>query len=139
MAVKIPLSVSPREAYAPCSIPCSMAAEVPTAWDAVPREMPCEDGMPMWPYFKIRKPVMAPKMPTKTTIVAVSDGMPPMLWVTSMAIGVVTDLAARDRTTSLEAPKYWASMTTDTIPTMQPTNCDMNIGIISCLMECSCL
>ena len=48
--------------------------------------------------------MMAPKIPTNTTIVAVRAGMPPTLLVTSMAIGVVTDLAANESTTSVEAP-----------------------------------
>lgn len=87
----------------------------------------------------MRKPVTAPNIPTKTTIVAVSDGMPPMLRVTSIAIGVVTDFAASDNTTSFDAPAYWAIATTEMMPTRQPTSCDINIGIISCFMEWSCL
>ena len=105
----------------------------------MPSEIPWDEGIPMWPYLRILNPVMAPKMPTNTTIVAVRDGMPPMLCVTSIAIGVVTDFAASESTTMRDAPKYCARATTDTMPTRHPTSCDMNIGTISCFMEWSCL
>ena len=46
-------------------------------------------------------PTMPPKMPTLTTTAAVNEGMPPSVEVTSIAIGVVTDLAASDITISI--------------------------------------
>ena len=64
-------------------------------------------------------------------MVAVSAGMPPTLSVTSMAIGVVTDLAASESTTSVLAPIRRAIPTTDTTPTTQPANCDSSMGKIS--------
>ena len=74
----------------------SMAVEVPTAWAAAPKERPCAIGLPMWVSFMVLKPSIPPSKPTQTTTAAVSEGMPPSDLVTSMAIGVVTDLGARE-------------------------------------------
>ena len=68
------------------------------------------------------KPQIAPNKPTATTTAAVSDGIPPMALVTSIAIGVVTDLGASDRITSWEAPMNFAISTTEITPTMQPAS-----------------
>ena len=46
--------------------------------------------------FMVLKPSIPPSKPTQTTTAAVSEGMPPSDLVTSMAIGVVTDLGARE-------------------------------------------
>ena len=43
-AVKTPLRMSPREAKTPCSSPCCMAVDVPTACEAVPIDSPWESG-----------------------------------------------------------------------------------------------
>ena len=67
-----------------------------------------------------------------TTMAAVSDGMPPTACVTSMAMGVVTDFDASDTTTIGVAPSSLAVSTTLTMPTTQPMNCDMRMGM-SCL------
>ena len=67
-----------------------------------------------------------------TTMAAVSDGIPPAVRHTSIAIGVVTLLGASDITTSLEAPKSCAVITAETIPTMHPTVCEKRMGM-SCL------
>ena len=72
--------------------------------------------------FMVLKPQIAPNKPTATTTAAVSDGIPPMALVTSIAIGVVTDLGARDRITSWEAPINFAISTTEITPTMQPAS-----------------
>ncbi len=103
-AVNIPFSVNPRLAYAPYLLLMSMAVEVPTAWAAVPIESPWAIGLPTCMIFIVLNPQMAPSKPTATTTAAVSDGIPPIALVTSMAIGVVTDLGANERMTSCEAP-----------------------------------
>ena len=86
-AVRMPLSVSPRLAYAPYFPLISMAADVPTACDAVPSDNPCAMGLLTFMICNVLKPSTAPSKPTQTTTAAVSDGMPPMVFVTSMAIG----------------------------------------------------
>lgn len=121
-AVNIPFSVSPRLAYAPYLLLISIAVEVPTAWAAVPMERPCAIGLPTCMIFMVLKPQIAPNRPTATTTAAVSDGIPPMALVTSIAIGVVTDFGASDRITSCEAPINFAISTTEITPTMQPAS-----------------
>ena len=59
---------------------------------------------------------------------AVSEGIPPNTWVTSMAIGVVTDLLASDMMTVSDAPNNLAIITTLTIPTMHPIICEAKMG-----------
>ncbi|MNL04395.1 hypothetical protein D3C87_1249630 [compost metagenome] len=46
----------------------------------------------------------APMMPVAITSTAVSEGRPPIFSDTPMAIGIVTDLGASERTTSGDAP-----------------------------------
>ena len=82
---------------------------------------------------------MPPKMPTLTTTAAVSDGMPPSELVTSMAIGVVTDFAASDITTSCDAPQTSATHTTEMMPEMQPPSADSVMGSSCFLTVDSCL
>ena len=137
-AVKIPLSVNPNPAYAPYFPLTSIAAEVPTACEAVPIDNPCAIGLFTCPIDNTLNPKIAPKIPTHTTTAAVSEGIPPTACVTSMAIGVVTDLEASDTMTSCVAPKSLATPTTETIPTRQPTNCDTMMGRSCFLMVSSC-
>ena len=105
-----------------------MARDVPTACAAVPMLIPCEKGLRTCHTSRILNPKTAPKRPTITTIAAVSDGIPPDVLHTSMAIGVVTDLGASDTMTSCDAPRADAIRVTLTNPTRQPTSCDMRIG-----------
>ena len=67
--------------------------------------------------FIVLKPNTAPSKPTQTTTAAVRDGIPTNVLVTSIAIGVVTDLGASDRMTSCEAPISLAISTTEITPT----------------------
>ena len=80
------------------------------------------------PTESVLNPMIAPISPVITTIAAVSEGIPPNTCVTSIAIGVVTDLLASDINTVSEAPSTLAMITTLTIPAMQPTICDANMG-----------
>ena len=73
-----------------------------------------------------------------TTTAAVREGIPPRLCVTSIAIGVVTDLLAIERIITSDAPQSFATVTTLTIPTKQPTSCDKTIGSHRRLMASSC-
>ena len=63
---------------------------------------------------------------------AVSEGIPPRVRHTSIAMGVVTLFGASDTTTAFEAPSHWAVTTADTMPTTQPTVCESKMGM-SCL------
>ena len=65
--------------------------------------------------------------------------MPPTALVTSMAIGVVTDLEASDRITSREAPNSLAIHTTDTTPTTQPASSERRIGVSCFFIVDSCM
>ena len=127
-AVRTPFRISPSEEYAPYVSPFSMARDVPTACEAVPMLIPCEKGFRTCHTSSILKPKTAPKRPTHTTMAAVSDGMPPDVLHTSMAMGVVTDLGASDTMTSCDAPMADAIRVTQTNPTRQPTSCDKRIG-----------
>ena len=80
------------------------------------------------------KPAMAPNMPVQTTTAAVREGIPPNDEVISMAIGVVTDLEAREIATSFVAPSRCAIETTEMIPVMQPTSCERIIAVICCFI-----
>ena len=124
----MPLRVNPKLAYAPYLLLISIAVEVPTAWAAVPMERPWAIGLPTCISFIVLNPRIAPSNPTQTTTAAVSEGMPPNVLVTSMAIGVVTDLGANDRITSWDAPINLAINTTETTPIKQPASCDSKIG-----------
>ena len=83
--------------------------------------------------------MIPPKMPTLTTTAAVSDGMPPNDPVTSIAIGVVTDLAAKDITISCDAPHKSATITTEMMPDMHPPRADKVIGSNCFLTVDNCL
>ena len=49
-------------------------------------EDPCAMGLPIWVSFIVLKPSIPPNRPTQTTTAAVSAGMPPIDFVTSMAV-----------------------------------------------------
>ena len=134
-AVRMPLRVRPRLAYAPTNWSRSIAADVPSACEAAPMDRPRAIGLLTRPMDRVLKPIIAPISPVITTMAAVSEGIPPSTCVTSMAIGVVTDLLASDRTTASDAPNTLEMTTTLTMPTMQPTVCEANIGRNWLLME----
>lgn len=96
MAVKMPFTISPMLDMAPNDGLISMEREVPTAWAAVPIDKPCAAGFFTRVHFMMLYPKMAPKIPTTITTEAVNGGMPWMVFETSMAIGVVTDLGASE-------------------------------------------
>ncbi len=83
-------------------------------------------------------PAAAPNSPTQITMAADKAGMPPKVLVTSMAMGVVTDLAANETMTSCEAPRYLATSDTDMMPTVQPANWLRRMGRICLRMDSSC-
>ncbi|MNT11298.1 hypothetical protein D3C72_1461710 [compost metagenome] len=62
----------------------------------------------------------APMMPVAITSTAVSDGRPPIFSATPIAIGMVTDFGASERTVSGEAPSSQAMPTADTTATTEP-------------------
>lgn len=92
----MPFRVRPRLANAPYLLLISMAVEVPTACAAAPKDSPWAIGLPMRVSFMALNPKILPNSPTDTTTAAVSEGIPPNVLVTSMAIGVVTDLGASE-------------------------------------------
>ena len=92
--VSTPFTIRPSVAYAPCSLLTAIDADVPTACAAVPIERPCAPAPFTCTMFIVLYPSMAPSMPTNITTAAVREGIPPTERVTSMAMGVVTDLGA---------------------------------------------
>ena len=52
--------------------------------------------------------ITEPRMPVSTTSTAASAGMPPMVWVSAMAIGAVTDFAASEARIACGAPSAQA-------------------------------
>ena len=127
-AVNSPFNVRPRLAKAPYLRPRSMAVDVPTAWLAVPMDNPWAMGLSTCPQLRTLNPSTAPNRPTHTTTAAVSEGIPPTLLVTSIAMGVVTDLAASEVMIVGLAPSHLAVMTTETIPTRQPVSWEIRMG-----------
>ena len=83
--------------------------------------------------------MIAPSTPVITTTAAVSAGIPPKDVVTSIAIGVVTDLAAIDITTSFEAPKSFATKTALIIPTQVPISWAIISGNHKRCMALNCI
>lgn len=139
IAVRSPLRVSPRDEKAPYRSLLSIAADVPTAWAAVPIERPWAIGLFIRLSLTILKPAIPPNIPVQTTTAAVSEGIPPTADEISMAIGVVTALGASDIIISWEAPKSFANTTTDTIPATHPASSEISNGsncfriVVSCL------
>lgn len=80
---------------APSISPSSTALEVPTAWLHVPMETPAAAGSLTLKILISTGLITAPRMPVITTAATVMDGMPESWLLTSMAIGVVTDLGIR--------------------------------------------
>mgnify|MGYP000215185930 CR=1 FL=1 len=70
-------------------------------WEAVPRAVPMAISLLMPNALRIGTPKTFPKMPTAMTTAAVIAGIPETNLVVSMAMGVVTDLAANDLTMKL--------------------------------------
>ncbi len=96
MAVISPIRAMASPLTAPSTAPCSSARAVPSPWAEQPKASPREMGL-CFPKTRItRDPKIAPMKPVNTTETAVSETFPPIASVTSMAIGVVTDLAARE-------------------------------------------
>lgn len=137
-AVKMPLRVMPSEAKAPYLVPYPIAVDAPTACDAVPIDRPCAIGLFILPTVRVLNPIKAPMIPVITTTAAVREGIPPTLCVTSIAIGVVTDLLASDSIMASGAPNTLATTTALTIPTRQPTSCDITMGNHSFFIASSC-
>lgn len=77
---------------------------------------------------RIFNPKIPPLNPTKVTTPAVIGGIPPIDWLISRAMGVVTDLEAIERITSGDAPNHPAIVVTETIHVTQPANCETRIG-----------
>ncbi len=90
--------------------------------------MLCEVGGPTVLLLSSLKPIICPIMPARITVAAVMAGMPPMLRVISSAIGLVTDLAASESTTSRSAPSHLAKYMPVMMPVMLPANCEVIIG-----------
>ena len=72
----------------------SIDVAVPRACAAVPIDSPCAFALRTRAKPIVLYPHTAHSKPTLTTTAAVSEGMPPTAFVTSMAIGVVTDFDA---------------------------------------------
>ncbi len=62
------------------------------------------------------------------TVAAVMAGMPTMERVISMAMGLVTDLDASERTTSRSAPSHLAKCIPVTMPVTLPASCETMTG-----------
>lgn len=73
----------------------SIAVDVPTAWAAAPKESPYHGASDMGEFHCLETEDSSQQY-TQTTTAAVSAGMPPIDFVTSMAIGVVTDFGASE-------------------------------------------
>jgi len=101
--VIIPLRHIARPETAPSRCPSSTALAVPIPCDDAPMARP-KAILSLIPIRLIKNgPNAAPKIPTKTTTVAVSGGIPPILADISIAMGVVTDFGAREDIISGEA------------------------------------
>ena len=96
MAVKIPFKIRPRLDMAPKFGLISIDRDVPIACAAFPMERLCAMGFFTFVSFIILYPNIAPNIPTTITTDAVSGAIPPMVFYTSMAMGVVTDLGAKE-------------------------------------------
>lgn len=87
-------------------------------------DKPWAMGLPTCPTRNTLKPNTAPNNPTTTTTAAVNEGIPPVAFDTSIAIGVVTDFGANEQMISGVAPNSLAMTTTVTNPTKHPANCE---------------
>ena len=65
--------------------------------------------------------MMLPMIPAQTTITAVSPGIPPLLPASSIAIGVVTDLGAREAMSACFTPRRCPIPTIEAMPITAPT------------------
>ena len=70
--------------------------------------------------FSSRVVVVAPTMPVMSTSTAVMVGAPPIFSEMPMAIGIVTDFGAMERSVSGDAPNSHAMPTADTTATTDP-------------------
>ena len=104
MAVMIPIRPMASPLNAPSTAPSWMAAAVPTPCDEAPRASPLAMRLSIPNTFITAGPTMLPKIPTATTMTAVSEGMPPFFSEIPMAIGVVTDLGCRVAISDWSAP-----------------------------------
>lgn len=95
--VKIALNVMHIELIAPSTLPISKALAVPIPCDDVPNPIPFEIGCFTLNRFMTYCPNIAPEIPAAMTYTAVSVGVPPLSSLMSIAIGVVTDLGAKER------------------------------------------
>ena len=117
----------------------SIDVAVPRACAAVPIDSPCAFALRTRAKPIVLYPHTAHSKPTLTTTAAVSEGMPPTAFVTSMAIGVVTDFDANDKITSFEAPIFCATYTTEMMPTTQPASSLSMMGTRSFFIFSSCM
>ena len=95
MAVMMPISPMASPLNAPSMAPIWMAAAVPTPCEEAPKANPLAMLLSMPISRMAIGPTMLPKMPTATTITAVSEGIPPLFSAMPMAIGVVTDFGSK--------------------------------------------
>ena len=101
-----------------------MAAAVPTPWEEAPNASPLAIWLSIPSTLITIGPTILPKIPTATTMTAVSEGMPPAI---PIAIGVVTDFGWSVAINAWSAPINLPMMITLTIPTMAPTNTEVKI------------
>ena len=77
MAVMMPIRPMASPLNAPSTAPSWMAAAVPTPCDEAPRASPLAMRLSIPNTFITAGPTMLPKIPTATTMTAVSEGIPP--------------------------------------------------------------
>ena len=80
------------------------AAIIPKAWEAVPKEIPRPIGLLIPVHWSTLKPKIDPNIPVTITAATVREVIPCRVLDTSSAIGVVTDLGAKDRMICSSAP-----------------------------------
>ena len=97
MAVIIPVKISASVLTATClSLPFSAQDDVPITWVVEPIDRPIEISFLILNNFNNLCPKTAPNTPVITTIQAVNDGRPDIIFEISTAIGLVVDFGIRE-------------------------------------------
>ena len=124
------LRVMETELMDAVSSPYSIALDVPTTCEALPRDIPFPSILSILNHLKMIGPTIMPVKPAMSTKMTVKEGMPPISLVICMATGVVIDFGATESKSVFEIEKSFANKIPLMIPTIEPTTTPPTIGKI---------
>ena len=130
MEVTRPLNPMPTAAKTPAFLFLLIALAVPIPWLVNPKLNPLASIFFNFIKSKTKIPKEAPITPVINVIMAVKDGIPPIIYDIPIAIGAVTLLGRRLKINSLGNSKYNDNKYVTKIAKIDPMNREIKIALL---------